>query len=97
MVMLDRHVGEQERPAPGGVVRLAVIEMDGAWRLFMDGERVGRFGVHKDAVGCALDMAREMRGTGLQVEVLDQDRFGELSLTEGASVRRAPHLRRVAS
>jgi hypothetical protein len=95
--MLDVQV---DRPAGGQAaasVRLAVIAMDGAWRLFMDGERVGRFQAHKDAVGCALEMAREMRGTGLQVEVLDQDRFGELRPPEDAHLRPKPHLRLVTS
>jgi hypothetical protein len=95
--MLDHQIEGQAVPRSAAVVRLAVIEMDGAWRLFMDGERVGRFPVHKDAVGCAMDMAREMRGTGLQVEVLDQDRFGELALTEGPSFRPSSHLRLVRS
>lgn len=96
--MLDGHVvqtGLEGRRAAS--VRLAVIEMDGAWRLFMDGERVGRFGARKDAMNCVLDMAREMRGAGMEVEVLAHNEYGELAMAEGASFRPQPHLKLVAS
>ncbi|MBW3559010.1 MAG: hypothetical protein KY449_04460 [Proteobacteria bacterium] len=96
--MLDGHVvGTKQEAARTPDVRLAVIEMDRAWRLFMDGERVGRFGAQRDALNCVLDMAREMRGAGMTVEVLAQNQHGELAWVEGASFRPQPHLTLVAS
>ena len=95
--MLDGHVTTGGQGRRVSAVRLAVIEMEGAWRLFMDGERVGRFGARKDALNCVLDMAREMRGAGMDVEVLAEDQHGELIVAEGASLRPQPHLKLVAS
>jgi hypothetical protein len=60
-------------------VRLAVVEMGGAWRLFIGTERLGRFARHDDALRCALEIARETRGEGMMVEVLDQTTFGEVT------------------
>ena len=94
---MDGYVTTQKQNPRAATARLAVIEMDGAWRLFMDGERVGRFGSQKDALNCVLDMAREMRSAGMQVEVLAQNESGELAWAEGASFRPQSHLRVVAS
>jgi hypothetical protein len=83
--MLDGHVARPSGGARRASVRIAVVEADGVWRLYLDGERVGRFDLRRDALRCALDMARETRLDGCEVEVLTQDRFGELLPAEGAS------------
>lgn len=70
--------GMAEFEGAGRAVRLAVIEMEGAWRLFLNGEAIGRFQQRRDAVGCALDVAGMTRSEGAEVEVLAHDRFGEL-------------------
>jgi hypothetical protein len=67
------------------VVRLTVVKVDDVWRLLMDGERVGRFGVQRDALSCVQDMAREMRGAGIEVEIMTQVEGGELILAEDPS------------
>ena len=85
--MLDGQVFEFEGERRAPVVRLAVVEMDGAWRLIMDGQRVGRFRAEREALACAQDMAREMRSVDLEVEVLAQDRFGEIALAEELTSR----------
>lgn len=95
--MLDGHVAAEETISPAPAVRLAVVKLDGAWRLFMDGERVGRFGQERDALACVHDMAGEMRGSGMQVEVLTQVEGGEPTLVEDPSWRRRPRLTLVTS
>lgn len=63
-------------------MRVAVIETEGAWRLFLNDERMGRFSSRRAAVSCALDVARETRRDGALVEVLAQDRFGEITVAQ---------------
>jgi hypothetical protein len=63
----------------GRSLQLAVVEMEGAWRLFVGTERLGRFAQHDDALRCALEIARETRREGGTVEVLDQTVFGEVT------------------
>lgn len=79
------------------LVRLMIAEVDGAWRLFMDGERVGRFGARRDALGCVHDMAGEMRAAGMEVEVLAQSEAGDLTVAEDPSWRSRRHLTLVKS
>lgn len=62
----------------GRAIQLAVITMDGSWRLLMDGQTVGRFSRQSDALGCATDIAGQTRREGRPVEVLLQDAFGEV-------------------
>lgn len=59
-------------------LRVAVVRMEGAWRIFLGSERFGRFAVHDDALECALDIAGETRTEGVPVELLDQSEFGEV-------------------
>lgn len=65
-------------PRPG-CVRLAVVQVDGTWRIFVDGQTVGRFSRHAEAIECALEIARETRRDGSAVEVLSQSAFGEVT------------------
>jgi hypothetical protein len=65
-----------------GAVRLAVVEMDWGWRLFLNGEGIGRFGDRARAVQCALDVARTSGGEGRNVELLTHDRFGEIYVAD---------------
>ena len=83
--MLDGDVVRPESRALAPAIRITVVAIDGYWRLFLNGERVGRFDCRQDAMRCALDVARETRLDGSEVEVLAEDGFGELALTEGAS------------
>lgn len=69
-------------PARTQAVRVAVVEMDWGWRLFLNGEGIGRFGDRARAMRCALDVARETRTEGCEVEVLTHDRFGEIHAAE---------------
>ncbi len=71
--MLSADAGKHE------LVHLAVVQMDHDWRIFLNDQKVGRFTHQADAVQCALDIAREGRREGLAVEVLTQNRFGEVS------------------
>ena len=64
-------------------VQMAVVEMEGAWRIFVDGQKVGRFSRHADALQCALEIAAETRRGGLPVEVLSQTAFGEVTVVPG--------------
>ena len=66
-------------PRAGRVVRLAVVQVDGSWRIFVNEQKVGRFTRHADAIQCALEIASETRRDGYPVEVLSQGAFGELS------------------
>jgi hypothetical protein len=74
-----QHDGTRSADRAGRRVQLAVVEMEGAWRLFIGTERLGRFAQHADALRCALEIARETHGEGCAVEVLDQTRFGEVT------------------
>jgi hypothetical protein len=60
-------------------LRLAVVAMEGSWRLFIGAEPLGRFADHADALECALQIAREALRDGASVEVLDQTAFGEVT------------------
>lgn len=73
------------RARPRPKVRIDVVASEGAWRLFLNGEPVGRFDQRQAALRCALDVARETRLDGCEVEVQAQDRFGELTPAERAS------------
>jgi hypothetical protein len=89
--MLDEQVVVRTEGTPArNLIRLAVIETESVWRLYMNAERIGRFTSRRDALRCALDVAHETRRDGVLVEVLAQDRFGELTLTEGAGLRMQP-------
>ena len=95
--MLDGHVAATELIRRTPTVRLMVVQADDVWRLFMNGERVGRFGAERDALNCVHDMAGEMRAAGMEVEVLTQGRSGELTLAEDPSWRSRRHLTLVTS
>jgi hypothetical protein len=66
-----------------GPVRLAVVEHEGAWRVLLDGERFGRFPDRDNACACATELSRAVRNEGREVELLLQDRFGEVRAYEG--------------
>ena len=66
----------QVQPRP---LRLAVLNEASGWRLLVDGDGLGRFTTHAEALDCALDIARETQSTGCPVEVLDHDQFGEVT------------------
>ena len=66
-------------PRSGRVVRLAVVQVDRTWRIFVNEQKVGRFSRHADAIRCALEIASETRRDGYPVEVLSQGAFGEVS------------------
>ena len=70
-------------------VQFAVILHDSAWRLLVNGKRMGRFSARDAALGCACEMARLTRADGLGVEVLVQDAYGEVTTLPRAT-RRAP-------
>jgi hypothetical protein len=76
---LDGHVVEAGGAARAAATRIAVVKLEGAWRLVLNGERVGRFARRRDAMDCALDVARETRQGGSEVELLAEDRSGELA------------------
>ena len=59
-------------------VQLAVLRMEGSWRLLVDGEGLGRFPRRSAAVDCASEIARFARAEGAQVDLLAQTDFGEL-------------------
>ncbi len=59
-------------------IQLAIVTMDGSWRIYLNGEGLGRFARRADATLCALDIAGETRLEGYPVEVLLQDDFGEV-------------------
>ncbi len=61
------------------MLQLAVVEIAGAWRVLLDGERIGGFAEQAEAVNCAADAARTAQSAGLPVEVLVQDVCGEVT------------------
>ena len=59
-------------------VQVAVIQIAGSWRLFMDGERPGAFREQGSAVACATGIARSTQDEGFDVDLLVHDVSGEL-------------------
>lgn len=59
---------------------LAVVQMDGSWRLLLNGEWIGRFDHRADATKCATDIAAQTRREGHRVEVLLHDPLGEVNV-----------------
>jgi hypothetical protein len=55
-----------------------VIHLPEGWRIFANGRRLGRFEFRVDAVEAVLRLAREAMAKGHRVQVLVQERFGEL-------------------
>ena len=84
--MNEESIEAADRPVRKASVRLAVVEMDWGWSLFLNGEGIGRFGDRARAMRCAMDVARDTRRDGCDVEVLSHDRFGEIYSAE----RQAP-------
>ena len=78
--IVERANGRAGRRRP---LQLVVIEFEGAWRILLNGEKVGRFSRREDAVECALEIAQEARGEGHAVELLSQDVFGEIHTFTG--------------
>lgn len=74
-----------DRPHGRRAIRLAVVEVEGSWRILVDGRRLGRFHLQANAVQCALEIAGETRRDGWPVEVLTQQAFGELSVLQASS------------
>jgi len=76
-------------PRPERAVQLAIVQFEDAWRILLNGQKVGRFRRHADAVQCALEIAMETRRDGHPVEVLAQDAFGEVTVldAEAATVQ----------
>jgi hypothetical protein len=60
-------------------IQLAVISIEGTWRVLVNGERFGRFEGRGAALSCACAMARIARDEGLRVELLLQDYCGEVT------------------
>jgi len=59
-------------------VCFAIIRVQGGWRLIAP---QGRWGLHMykvDAEEAALRLAKQLRGEGVEVEILVQDSFGRL-------------------
>lgn len=62
----------------GRAIQLAVVTVEGAWRLTLDGQPLGRFRRQSDALGCATEIAGQTRRDGLSVELLLHDASGEV-------------------
>jgi hypothetical protein len=81
------------RTFPGGEsvmkVQLAVLRVEGSWRLLVNGEGLGRFPRRSAAVNCASEIARFARAEGTDVDLLAQTEFGELIPLP--ALARAPH------
>ena len=65
-------------------VQLSVLQMEGSWRLLVDGQGLGRFSRRAAAVACASEIARLSTEDGVQVELLAQTEFGELLALTGS-------------
>lgn len=59
-------------------MQLSVFQVEGSWRLLLDGQGLGRFTRRSAAVSCASEIARLSKADGVQVELLAQTEFGEL-------------------
>jgi hypothetical protein len=57
----------------------AVVRVGDVWRLVHSGRQWGRFDYQVDAVEAALRLARKAATRGRRIEVLIQDRWGEVS------------------
>ena len=62
------------------LARLLVVEIDGAWRIHLDGEPVARFAREIEALNCVAGMASVSQGEGRDVEVLVQEADQEVSV-----------------
>ena len=67
-------------PRPARALQIAVVTEGGGWRILIDQQRVAAFARRRDALLCAVELAR---GHGAAVELLIHDRFGELTSAPG--------------
>ena len=54
-------------------ITIAVLRVQGAWRLLRDHRRVGEYDYRIDAEEAGLDLARQLHRSGRDVEVLVQE------------------------
>lgn len=61
-----------------GHLAYAIIRDDDSWRILSGQRRMGRFATWREAAEAAINLAREAARADHEVEVLIQDRAGEL-------------------
>ena len=61
-----------------GRLTYAIIHDEDSWRIVSGRRRIGRFARWRDAAEAAVNLAREAARADHEVEVLIQDRAGEL-------------------
>ena len=66
-------------PASSNVAPCAVVRIGDVWRLVHSGRQWGRFDYEIDAVEAAIRLTRKAMAAGRRMEVLVQDRWGEVS------------------
>ena len=69
--------------------RFSVIETADAWRVQIDGQPLGRFEREVDAVRCAAGLAADVQGSGGRIELLVQDRTGEITVIDSDEAGRS--------
>lgn len=67
-----------EAPCHPAVTSLGVVRHADGWTIVVSGRRWGRFAYKVDAEEAALRLARRMAQSGEQVEVMVQERWGEM-------------------
>jgi hypothetical protein len=66
------------------VAQVAVIRIADEWRVVSDGHPMGGYDYRVDAEEAALQLAARVRAAGRTVELLVQDRNGDLRPLEGS-------------
>jgi hypothetical protein len=67
----------------------SVVETTDAWRVDVDGWPLGRFQSEVDAVKCAAGLAADVQGGGGSIELLVQDRDGEITVIDSHETGRS--------